>query len=205
MHNAACLGDEPASDPGGPRLSLDHPISRRGFLARGAGTAGLLSVGNLLGCQDEHYRALAGGEYQPGVLATREFAVLRAVARRMVPRDGAHPGADELGVAARIDRELGFHPSPIGEEFGLALRLVEWWPLPLRFARFTRLSAAEQDAQLSGLAGSSFSLPRSAFQGIKFFVMLFHYSQEAAWSAIGYGGPFVERGPTSTQPGSPIP
>lgn len=205
MHNAACLGEQAASDPGGPRLSLDHPISRRGFLARGAGTATLLAVGNLLGCQDQHYSVLAGGEYQPGVLATREFAILRAVARRMVPRDGAHPGADELGVAARIDRELGFHPPPIGEEFGLALRLAEWWPLPLRFARFSRLSAAEQDAQLSGMAGSSFALPRSAFQGIKFFVMLFYYSQEAAWSAIGYGGPFVERGPASTHPVSPIP
>ena len=205
MRSVPSLSDQAASDPGGPRLSLDHPISRRGFLARGAGTATLLAVGNLLGCQDEHYRALAGGEYQPGVLATREFAVLRAVARRMVPRDGADPGADELGVAARIDRELGFHPPPIREDFGLALRLVEWWPLPLRFARFTRLFAAEQDAQLSGLASSDFALPRSAFQGIKFFVMLFHYSQEATWSAIGYGGPFVERGPTSTQSASPAP
>jgi hypothetical protein len=203
MRNAPCLGDELASDPGRPRLGLDHPISRRGFLARGAGPAALLSVGNLLGCEDEHYRAMAGGEYRPGFLATREFAVLRAVARRMVPRDEAHPGADELGVAARIDRELGFHPPPLGEDLGLALRLVEWWPLPVRFARFTRLSAAEQDAQLSGMAGSYFALPRGAFQGIKFFVMFFHYSQEAAWSAIGYRGPFVERGPASTQPVSP--
>ncbi len=200
MRHAPSLGDEAASDRRGPRLGLDHPISRRGFLARGAGTAALLSVGNLLGCQDEHYRGLAGGEYRPGVLAEREFAVLRAVARRMVPREGAHPGADELGVPARIDRELGFHPPPLGEELGLALRLVEWWPLPTCFARFTRLSAPEQDAQLSGLAGSSLALPRSAFQGVKFLVMFFYYSQEAAWSAIGYGGPFVERGPVSSPP-----
>jgi hypothetical protein len=35
--------------------------------------------------------------------------------------------------------------------------------------------------------------------------MLFYYSEEAAWSAIGYGGPFVGRGPTSTQSASPVP
>ena len=199
MRNALPLDCELASDSTAPQLALDHPMSRRGFLARGAGTAALLSVGSLLGCEDAHYRALAGGEYRPRALATREFAVLRAVARRMVPRDGAHPGADELGVPVRIDNELGFHPPRLVEDLGLALRLVEWWPLPTRFTRFTRLSAAEQDVQLTGLAGSHFALPRSAFQGIKFFVMFFHYSKEAAWPARGYDGPFVGRGPLPTE------
>jgi hypothetical protein len=174
---------------------VDHHVSRRGFLARSVGTAALLSAGGLPGCEGQHYLDLGGGTDQLQVLPAREYAILRAVARCVVPGEGAEPGADELGVPARIDRELSFHPPRLGEDITLALRLVEWWPLPSCFARFTKLPAEEQHSQLAGMASSRFALPRAAFQGIRFLIMFFYYTLDESWPAIGYEGPWIVRGP----------
>lgn len=129
------------------------------------------------------------------MLGRREYAVLRAVAARLVPGGPEHPGANELGVPARVDRELAFHPPRLAADVSDALRLVEWWPLATRLSRFTGLEPAEQDALLSGMATSRFALRRTAFQGLKFLVLFFHYTQEPAWAGTGYGGPWVPRVP----------
>jgi hypothetical protein len=185
--------------PAVPAQRAPHPsltrLTRRGFLVRSAGFGAALALGGLAagtGCSG--YDDLLGGE-KPTVLAPREYAVLRAVAARMVPGGTGHPGAETLGVAARVDRELAFHGAPLREDVRDALRLVEWWPLPTRFARFTRLPAALQDAELAALAGSSRAFRRSAFSGLKFLVMFFYYTQDAAWAGTGYDGPWVPRRP----------
>jgi len=176
------------------------PLTRRGFLVRtGAAGAFVAASGALAGCQrlvdaaSSPAAASTAAGYQPRHLPFAEYATLVAVARRLVPSGEAHPGADVLGVAARIDRELGFHGPSMRSDVRDALRLVEWWPLFTRFARFTSLSPEAQDAELEDMIGSRFSIRRSAFGGLKFFVMFFHYSQDAAWAGTGYDGPWVPR------------
>lgn len=180
------------ADPSGARLAAGA-FSRRGFLVRSAGLAAALTCGGVAGCGGAgEYRALTGGEL-PATLAVREYAILRALAARMVPGSPTHPGASSLHVAARVDRELAFHSERLRRDVADALRLVEWWPLATRFARFTRLAPDAQDAELTAHAASRHAFRRSALQGLKFLVMFFHYSQDEAWIGTGYDGPWVPR------------
>lgn len=183
---------------------LDLPISRRGFLARSAGGAAVLALGGgCFGGEEERYRAaLAPGE-QPSVLGVREYAVLKAVAERIVPGGEGRPGAAGLGVAGRIDRELSFHGDPLRSDLRDALRLVEWWPLATRLRRFSALAAPDQDAELAAAATSRFAWRRSAFQGLKFLSVFFYYTREETWPGIGYQGPWVPRGPELAVGGAP--
>lgn len=183
-----------------PAPTLGLPFTRRGFLLR-AGAAGMLigATGAVAGCRRMLDAVVppavssAPGAYVPQHLPAAEYATLVAVARRLVPSGQAHPGADVLGVAARIDRELGFHGTTLRNDVRDALRVVEWWPLVTQFARFTSLSPEAQDAVLDDMIESRFALRRSAFGGLKFFVMFLHYTQDAAWAGIGYDGPWVPR------------
>lgn len=177
---------------------FDLPISRRGFLARSAGLSAVLALGACAPQRDEVYRDLLRGVPPPTALPEREYAVLRAVARRMVPEVPGAPGADALGAAVRVDRELAFHSSRLQDDVRDALRLTEWWPLATRFARFTRLDPAAQDAELAAMATSRLAVRRSAFQGIKMLLVFFTYTRPETWSRIGYQGPWVPPGPERT-------
>lgn len=175
---------------------LDDTLSRRRFIARSAGLTAILAFGNFAcGSREEAYRAMLGPEDRPQNLALREYAVLSAAAKRMIPAEAPHPGAERLGVARRIDRELGFHSREFADDVVSALRLIEWSPLVTHLARFTRLDGERQDEVLASMAGSRFAARRTAFQGIKALVMFFHYTQERAWLATSYDGPWVPRVP----------
>ncbi len=180
------------------QLSLLHPISRRGFLVRSAGASALLAGGGVLGCDDDHYGRLLRAGDAPLVLAPREFAILRAFGKRILPGDAENPGADSLAVPTRIDRELSFHRPALQNDVRDALLLVEWWPLLTRLTRFSALSDTEQDAELSAMMTSRLVWRRAAFQGLKFLIMFFHYTQDASWPVIGYHGPWVARVPPAT-------
>jgi hypothetical protein len=187
----------PPMDAGSPRR-FELPVSRRGFLARSVGVSALLALGACAPKRDEVYRKLLQGIPPPSTLPAREYAILRAVARRLVPDGPEAPGADGLGAAVRVDRELAFHPPRLRNDLRDALRLTEWWPLSTRLARFTRLDPAEQDAELAAMATSRFAVRRSAFQGLKLVVVFFTYTRPETWPHIGYQGPWVPPGPERT-------
>ncbi len=175
-------------------LLAGHPISRRGFLAGSAWLTAALGAGTLAcGRADSSYAALLPAGDTPSQLPLREYAVLRAVVGRLVPAGDTHPGAIDLGVPARIDRELAFHGAKLRDDLTAALQLVEWWPLVTRGTRFTRLDAAAQDDLLADMAGSRLAERRTAFQALKFVTVFFYYTQEPTWAAIGYDGPWVPR------------
>ncbi len=180
-----------------PRL-LDHPISRRGFLVRSGGFGIALALGGCVGEDDAGYRALLAPDEAPVALPVREYAVLRAAARRIVPEGPQNPSTDALRVAERVDRELDFHSERLRRDVRDALRLIEWEPLLTHFTRFTRLDAEDQDAVLRSMSQSRIAVRRSAFAGIKLLVVFMYYTSEAAWPSIGYDGPWVPRGPETT-------
>ncbi len=182
LERAGCMSNfYPTDEP----LSA---ISRRGFILRSAGVSmGLM----LIACtrdQSDTYRALLDADEMPRVLPLREYAILRVLSERIVP------GAAALGVAARIDRELALHPERLQRDFRDALRLLEFWPLATRWSRFTRLTPQQQDLELETMTHSRFASRRLAFQALRMLILFFYYTQESTWSAIGYTGPWVERG-----------
>lgn len=182
--------DDPRRSP----LLSGHPISRRGFLARSAGLAVALGAASLACGRDDARDAARVPEGQaPSQLGLREYAVLCAVADRIVPAAAGQPGAIALGVPARIDAELAFHGPRLRDDMAAALQLVEWWPIVTQGGRFTRLAPQAQDVVLASLAASRFAACRTALQGIKFVTVFFTYAQEPTWSAIGYDGPWVPR------------
>ncbi|UCE85438.1 MAG: gluconate 2-dehydrogenase subunit 3 family protein [Deltaproteobacteria bacterium] len=185
-------------EPLRPRL-FGHPISRRGFLVRSGGAAAALALAGCFGDGGEgYYRSLLPADDAPLALPLREYAVLQAAARRIVPGGVEHPSTGEVRVAARVDRELGFHSERLRRDVRDALRLIEWSPLLTHFARFTQLRADEQDAVLRAMQQSRLAIRRSAFAGIKLLVVFMYYTAEPAWPSIGYDGPWVPRGPDVT-------
>jgi len=77
----------------------------------------------------------------------------------------------------------------------LLLRAVEWGPYVFdwRFARFTELDDAGQDASLRGWMTSRLGLRRLGFQALKNLSLLGWYAEEASWPLIGYQGPLIAR------------
>ena len=90
----------------------------------------------------------------------------------------------------------GLDPA-ISGQLPLALQLFEWGPLlfDLRFTRFTRMSAAEQDASLEGWMTSRLGLRRMGFTALRNLAFLGYYSQDETWALIGYAGPAAGRSP----------
>jgi hypothetical protein len=75
------------------------------------------------------------------------------------------------------------------------LRVVEHGThlFDLKPKRFTRLSAAEQDAYLRGWMESSLGARRIVFRALKTLAALGYYAQPTSWEGIGYDGPWLGR------------
>jgi hypothetical protein len=129
------------------------------------------------------------------VLEPWQYAVVRAVARRMVAADRAEGvlSPDEVGVAEFVDGYLvEMRPAMRRDVFRLLRYTEQLAPLGSGFRRrFTELSPAEQDEVLGALEASRFDQLRAGFQALKSLVMMGYYRDARTFSILGYGGPFV--------------
>ena len=181
--------------------------SRRGFLGLvGSGTA-LASLASL--------RALPAGAAvgtpgaavgTPGAVvatsgAARFFApgeteILTQVVERMVDTgESGAPVVRETRAIATIDALCASLDPAATAPLPALLRLVEWGPLLFerRFARFTQLDAAAQDASLAGWMRSSLGLRRKGFYALRNLSLLGYWSQDETWPLVGYAGPLLQR------------
>ena len=144
------------------------------------------------------YEALPEKATKLRALALWQYAVVRAVARRMVAADRAEgvPSPDEVGVAEFVDGYLVEMRPALRRDLFHMLRYVEQLaPLGSGFAgRFTDLLPDEQDAVLGALEASRFDQLRAGFQAMKSLVMMGYYRDPRTFSILGYGGPFVQSG-----------
>ncbi len=167
--------------------------SRRGFLKKG------LLGGVVL--------AMGGGGYLltrpsvdvpvPGegllVLTAKEFAVLSALAPRLVPARAGFPSVDDIRVAFNCDRILAQVDESALQELKQLLMLFEN-ALPNflfggRTTPFTRLSTSDQDAVLWEWMSSALTIRRTGFLALRGLVMAAYYGSSKTWPAVGYPGP----------------
>ena len=100
---------------------------------------------------------------------------------------------DEVGVTAFVESYVAAMPARLQRDFRRFLRFVEQVaPLGVGFAsRFTKLTAADQDAVLASLESHSNELLRGGFDAVKAALFMGYYRDPRTWSILGYEGPRV--------------
>lgn len=179
-------------------------ISRRAFLKNGLIGGSLITVGTLgffARRPSDLSRAPTGAL---AILDARTFAVLAAVAERVVPED-----ADTLTVTHRVDIALQYLPLEGQEDIRTALLLLENGLAGLLTrgsgVPFTALSAEGRDDALSAWADSRIALLRGAFQALRKLCLAAYYAPLSAGEAIGYRGPpFPKATPPPMAPFGPL-
>jgi hypothetical protein len=170
------------------------PLSRRGFLAlAGSGTAlaSLASLRAVPAAALEVVPATAAPFFLP-----RDREILTVVVERMV--DTGEPSAPPVRATRTIETidALCARLDPVSTApLPALLRLVEWGPFLFerRFARFTGLDAAGQDAALTGWMTSGLALRRMGFFALRNLALLGYWSQDETWPLVGYAGPLLRR------------
>jgi hypothetical protein len=169
--------------------------SRRRFLRTGLLGGVLLGLAGVVG------RSLSGYDYpgdapRPRVLSPKELLVLSATIERIVAPDAPDaPPAESLRRALWLDGYLGGLDAALVGDVRALLHFVEHGgPLfRLRATRFTRLSAAEQDATLEAFADSPIAVRRQGLQALRALAFLSYYRDDRAFPMLGYPGPMVQR------------
>ena len=171
-------------------------FDRRRFLKRGLFGGALLILGGALPFV---FRSTRRGSAPRGplrLLSADEYAVLAAVAARIVPGDGADarwPRAEALDCAGKVDALMATVHPDVGNDFRRLLRLCESGFVGAFTAAsprpFTRASAAEQDARLEAWRRSRLAILRSGYQALKRLADAVYYSSPEIYPLIGYPGP----------------
>ena len=164
-------------------------IGRRGFVA--GATAGVVVVagaGLVLVCGGG-YEIEPEVAYRLELLVPWEYVVIDAVGARLL-------APEQAAVADFADQYLQGLPSADLRDVRMLLHFVEQGaPLLVgHTARFTHLGVSAQDAVLRAVERSPVGRLRQGFAVLKAVAEMAYYSQDSAWSAIGYPGPIVTWG-----------
>jgi hypothetical protein len=164
-------------------------MNRRTFIRRGLFGGLLLAVGGSIGLvawpSDQHVQP----RRPLRALDARQFAILVAIAGRMVTA----PGADPVTIAERVDAQMATSPAEGRADFGKLLLLFEnalaGFVLDARARPFTRLSPAAQDDVLVDWRDSRLAVRRSGYAVLRKLTQAAHYASPEAWPDTGYPGP----------------
>jgi len=164
-------------------------MDRRTFIRRGLFGGLLLAVGGSVGLVAWPSAENAQPRRPLRALNARQFAILAAVAGRMVTA----PGADPVTIAERVDAQMATAPPEVRADFGKLLLLFEnalaGFVLDARARPFTRLAPAAQDDVLADWRDSRLALRRSGFAVLRKLTQAAHYAAPEAWADVGYPGP----------------
>lgn len=176
--------------------------TRRGLLRKGLLGGALLTLGGTAFLTLRGTLRAAKPREPLLVLSLDEYAVLAAVAARVVAVDEDAPSTDAVDVAGRADAAMAPWPDSVQREFRQLLRLFEsaltGAVTGTGLAPFTASTARKQDERLEAWAGSRVSVFRTGYQAMKRLACACYYAAPETWPAVGYPGP-VEL-PFGTEP-----
>lgn len=160
-------------------------MNRRQFLQRGF-IGGVLLAGAGLFVYPSRSRDLSG--FAPKHLSPRAFAILVAIAERIVPHV-----ADARQVAARVDASLDFVSPDVPKDMEKLLLLFDNALAGLVFTGhvtpFSRLAPDAQVTVLESWRDSAITLRRSGYQALRRVCLGACYLDKEQQRAIGYPGP----------------
>lgn len=178
--------------------------TRRGFLKKGFFGGLLLALGGggyLFTRKSVEVDLPADGLL---VLSPKEFAIVSALAWRLVPRRDGFPGVDAVQVARGCDRILTMVDATAVDETRQLLMLLENalpnFLLGGRPSTFTTLSTDAQDQVLREWQTSRLTLRRTGYTALRGLVMAAYFASPTTWAAVGYPGPL----PGIHDPNAPV-
>jgi hypothetical protein len=164
-------------------------MNRRTFIRRGLFGGFLLAIGSSVGLATWPTELRWKPRRALRAIDERHFAILAAVAARMV----VAPAADPVEVAHRIDAQLALGAPEARADFGKLLLLLESALAGLildgRARPFTHLSPAAQDDVLANWEASHLAIRRSGYSVLRKLTQAAHYAAPEAWADVGYPGP----------------
>lgn len=126
--------------------------------------------------------------------SAEEAYLLSQIAGRIIP---LHEGEEShlYDVIERLDEYFAGAFPEDQKEFS---RLLTVFNNPVfvfifsgSFTSFDRMSDTQKDAYLRGWMISIWGFRRTAFQALKRLIMSMHYTRDASWAEIGFGGPLI--------------
>jgi hypothetical protein len=127
------------------------------------------------------------------VLNADEYAVIHAIAGRLVPAKAGFPSVDEVRVAFNADRVLSRADAGAVKELRQLINLLENGLTNLLFGgrprAFTQLSPEAQDQVLQEWQNSGLTIRRTGFQALRAITLASYYGSPMTWKAVGYPGP----------------
>jgi hypothetical protein len=167
--------------------------TRRSFIKRGLVGSALLALGGGSGLLLRSSKLVDPPAEGLKVLGKKEYAVLDAVSRRILPARPGFPTVDETRIAFTCDRVLAMTDETSQVEMRQLLELFEnalaGFIFGGRITPFTKLDGEAQDKVLHEWATSSIAIRRTGFLAIRALVTSAYYGNPLTWSAVGYGGP----------------
>lgn len=168
-------------------------LSRRSLLKRGVLGGALLAAGGA------GFLALRSGVSVPlppdGLLvfSPAQYAVLDALARRMVRSRPGWPTVDQVGVARAADRIAARTEPSAQKELRQLLGLFENGLAGFLFGGrtrpFTALDGDQQDRVLAEWRDSRLAIRRTGHAALRTLVLAGYYQSPSIWPAVGYSGP----------------
>jgi Gluconate 2-dehydrogenase subunit 3 len=167
-------------------------LSRRSLLKRGLLGGSLLAVGGLGFLALRGGRAVALPPEGLRVFSPREYAVLDAVAHRLVRPRAGWPTVEEVGVALAADRIAERTEPSARKELKQLLGLFEnglaGFLFGARTRPFTALDGEEQDRVLGEWRDSALAIRRTGFTALRTLVLAGYYRSPRVWPPMGYPG-----------------
>jgi hypothetical protein len=167
--------------------------TRRSFIKRGFFGGAVLALGGVGGLALRRGADVALPAEGLRVLGKREYAVLEAIARRVVTPQPGFPTPDEVRVAFTCDRVLALADETSQVEVRQLLELFDnalaGFLLGGRITPFTKLSSEAQDEVLREWMTSRLELRRTGYMALRTLVTSAYYGNPATWAAVGYPGP----------------
>ncbi len=138
------------------------------------------------------------------VLTLREYSILQALAKRLIPPLDGFPSVEAVDVAGNADRIIAKLDEGARAELRQLIGLFEN-ALPAllfggRLSPFTQLSGDEQDAVLREWRDSRLTLRRTGYNALRVLLLSAFYGSPLSWPGMGYAGP----PPGFHQPDAPV-